>query len=171
MVTPSRSSDYVDSQCNQPDEYRHEEQKDEQTKEESEVTDQKAKQDVEESDSAEDVESDDDVMETPQTDASIIKYSLKTTPYLQSVKKTIEKEVSTSTLRRKSNIKDLKFLTPVRRSSRIHQNSSHLPSMLTDHDPCVSSLAELVKLDDDPNAYIYRKNPALLRELPDQNAF
>lgn len=83
-----------------------------------------------------------------------------------SVKKTIEDEVSGS--RRKSNIKDLKFLTPVRRSSRIQRKSSRLPSMLVDHDPCVSSLAELVKMDDDPNAYIYRKNPALLDDLPDQ---
>ncbi|KAM9386142.1 uncharacterized protein KZ484_007697 isoform 1-T2 [Pholidichthys leucotaenia] len=104
------------------------------------------------------------VMEaTPQRkDASMIKYSVTTTPYLQSVKKTIEGEVATSASGRKSNIKDLKFLTPVRRSCRIQRNSSHLPKMLVDPDPCVSSLDELVKLDDDPNAYIYRKNPALL---------
>ncbi len=92
--------------------------------------------------------------------------------YLQtslfSVKKTIEDDASTSTSRRKSNIKDLKFLTPVRRSCRIQHKSSRLPSMLVDHDPCVSSLAELVMMDDDPNAYIYRKNPALLEDLPDQ---
>ncbi|KAG7240918.1 hypothetical protein INR49_026216 [Caranx melampygus] len=96
-------------------------------------------------------------METtpPMEGASEIKYSVKTTPYLQSVKKLIEDEVSTS--RRKSNIKDLKFLTPVRRSSRIQRKSSQLPTMLVDHDPCVSSLAELVKLNDDANAYIYRK--------------
>lgn len=73
-----------------------------------------------------------------------------------------------STSRRKSNIKDLKFLTPVRRSCRIQRKASFLPTMLVDHDPCVSSLAELVKLDDDSNAYIYRKNPALLEDLPDQ---
>lgn len=85
-----------------------------------------------------------------------------------SVKKTIEGEASTSTSRRKGSIKDLKFLTPVRRSCRIQHRSSQMPTMLADHDPCVSSLAELVKLDDDPNAYIYRKNPALLEDLPDQ---
>ncbi|XP_033502456.2 cytoskeleton-associated protein 2 [Epinephelus lanceolatus] len=129
--------------------------------------------DVETDDDDDDeVESDDDegVMKTtPQMEnASVIKYSVKTTPYLQSVKKTIEDEVSTSTSRKKSNIKDLKFLTPVRRSSRIHRKSSRLPAMLVDHDPCVSSLAELVKLDDDANAYIYRKNEALLEDLPDQ---
>ncbi|KAM7398542.1 hypothetical protein PAMA_006446 [Pampus argenteus] len=123
-----------------------------------------------ETDDDEEVESDEDVMETmPQMkDASVVKYSVKTTPYLQSVKKTIEGEVCTTGSRRKSNIKDLKFLTPVRRSCRIERKSSRLPSMLVDHDPCVSSLAELVKMDDDPNAYIYRKNPALLEDLPDQ---
>ncbi|KAK2828848.1 hypothetical protein Q5P01_019882 [Channa striata] len=106
---------------------------------------------------------------TPQMEnASVIKYSVKTTPYLQSVRKTMEGEVSSSRSRRKSNIKDLKFLTPVRRSCRIQRKSSHMPTMLVDHDPCVSSLAELVKLDDNPNAYIYRKNHALLGDLPDQ---
>lgn len=104
----------------------------------------------------------------PTEGASVVKYSVKTTPFLQSVKKTIEDEVCSSTSKRKSNIKDLKFLTPVRRSSRIHRQSSRLPTMLVDHDPCVSSLAELVQLDDDANAYIYRKNPALLEDLPDQ---
>lgn len=108
-----------------------------------------------------------DVMEsTPQQSASVVKYNVKTTPYLQSVRKTIEGEASTSVSKRKSNIKDLKFLTPVRRSCRIERKSSHLPTMLLDHDPCVTSLAELVKLDDDPNAYIYRKNPALAEDLP-----
>ncbi|XP_061558526.1 cytoskeleton-associated protein 2 [Phycodurus eques] len=100
--------------------------------------------------------------------AFVIKYSVKTTPYLQSVKKTIESEVQTSAARRKSNIKDLKFLTPVRRSRRIERHSSCLPPTLLDHDPCVSSLAELVKLDDDLNAYVYRKNSALVEDLPDQ---
>ncbi|KAM6907567.1 cytoskeleton-associated protein 2 [Xenentodon cancila] len=116
-------------------------------------------------------ESDESVLEpsSPMTDASVIKYSVKTTPYLQSVKKTIEEEINTSTSRRASNIKDLKFLTPVRRSTRILRKSSRLPTMLVDHDPCVSSLAELVKLDEDSNAYIYRKNPALLDDLPDQD--
>ncbi|XP_069003172.1 cytoskeleton-associated protein 2 [Embiotoca jacksoni] len=115
----------------------------------------------------EEVESGDDD-EGMMEDASVIKYSVKTTPYLQSVRRTIEDEACTSTSRRKSNIKDLKFLTPVRRSCRIQRASSHLPKMLVDHDPCVSSLAELVKLDDDANAYIYRKNTALLQDLPDQ---
>lgn len=58
----------------------------------------------------------------------------------------------------------------MRRSSRIQRKSSRLPTMLVDHDPCVSSLAELVKLNDDANAYIYRRNPALLHDLPDQTS-
>ncbi|XP_076875567.1 cytoskeleton-associated protein 2 isoform X2 [Brachyhypopomus gauderio] len=106
---------------------------------------------------------------TEVTGASVVKYSVKTTPFLQSVKKRIEDQsVPGSGPRRKSAIKDLKFLTPVRRSSRIQRKSSRLPGMLSEHDPCVSSLAELVQLDDaDANAYIYRRNPALLDHLPD----
>ncbi|KAL6099164.1 ckap2 [Pungitius sinensis] len=123
-----------------------------------------------EAEESEERESDDEcvMVTTPKTaDASVIKYSVKTTPYLQSIKRTIEEEASTSRSRRKSNIKDLKFLTPVRRSCRIERNASRLPPMLVDPDPCVSSLAELLKLDDHPNAYIYRKNHALLEEQPD----
>ncbi|XP_077402975.1 uncharacterized protein LOC144036316 [Vanacampus margaritifer] len=103
--------------------------------------------------------------DVPQMEnAYVVKYSVKTTPYLQSVKKTIEGEVQTSALGRKSNINDLKFLTPVRRSRRIERKSLHLPSAVLDHDPCVSSLAELAKLDD-LNAYVYRKNSALMEEV------
>uniref|UniRef100_A0A7N6A8H0 Cytoskeleton-associated protein 2 C-terminal domain-containing protein n=1 Tax=Anabas testudineus TaxID=64144 RepID=A0A7N6A8H0_ANATE len=166
LATPSR--------CN--DEYKKEEEQNEMLDDCGKHKFEPVKNEEEESDKCK-VETDDEEEEegshndvsTPQVEsASVVKYSVKTTPYLQSVKRTIEGEASTSTSRRKSNIKDLKFLTPVRRSCRIQQKSSHLPTMLVDHDPCVSSLAELVKLDDDPNAYIYRKNPALLKDLPDQ---
>ncbi|XP_032389404.1 cytoskeleton-associated protein 2 [Etheostoma spectabile] len=161
------------------DECTKEEQKKDMHEEGEQPKVEQVKDEVEESngkivETDEEVESDDDdgVMETtPQMEhASVIKYSVKTTPYLQSVKKAIEEEASTSTSRRKSNIKDLKFLTPVRRSCRIQRTSSRLPAMLADHDPCVSSLAELGQLDDDTaaNAYIYRKNHALLEDVPDQ---
>ncbi|XP_029925079.1 cytoskeleton-associated protein 2 [Myripristis murdjan] len=124
--------------------------------------------DEEEEEEEEEEEGKDVTKTTPKMEgASVVKYSVKTTPYLQSVKKTIDGEVIASGSRRKSSIKDLKFLTPVRRSSRIQRKSSRLPGMLTDHDTCVSSLAELVKLDDEANAYIYRRNPALLEDLPD----
>lgn len=114
--------------------------------------------------------SEDDDSEEEMEGASIVKYNVKTTPYLQSVRKRIECESAPgSGSRHKSTIKDLKFLTPVRRSTRIQRKSSRLPGMLNDHDTCVSSLAELVQLDDaDASAYIYRKNPALLEDLPDQ---
>ncbi|XP_077448790.1 uncharacterized protein LOC144068271 [Stigmatopora argus] len=108
---------------------------------------------------------DEDVENVPQLDnVYVIKYNIKTTPYLQSVKKTIEGEVQKSGSRKKSNIKDLKFLTPVRRSCRIERKSMHLPSGLQDPDPCLSSLAELGKLDEDCNAYVYRKNTAILQD-------
>ncbi|TRY89239.1 hypothetical protein DNTS_025403 [Danionella cerebrum] len=114
----------------------------------------------------------DDTDTSPEMEsASIVKYNVKTTPYLQSVKKRIECEMAPeSGSRRKSMIKDLKFLTPVRRSTRIQRTSSRLPGMLNDHDTCISSLAELVKLEGaDASAYIYRKNSALLEDLPDQS--
>lgn len=163
MEPPSRCRDDECNGVETEDGKLNDERKKEEVKSEAEDGDENQVQTDDE-----EVESDDDVMETtPQMeDASVVKYSVRTTPYLQSVKRTIEGEVSTS--RKKSNIKDLKFLTPVRRSTRIQRKSSHLPTMLVEHDTCVSSLAELVKLDDDPNAYIYRKNPALLEDLPDQ---
>ncbi|XP_051257254.1 cytoskeleton-associated protein 2 [Dicentrarchus labrax] len=188
MATPSRCSDdltQVTDECNDV-EVEDSEPKDEGKKEELKnempevVSEQPKVEKVNDGGESDDqkVETDDDyegasddcVMETtPQMeDASVVKYSVKTTPYLQSVKRTIEEDVGRSASRRKSNIKDLKFLTPVRRSCRIQRKSSRLPTMLLDQDPCVSSLAELVKLDDDSNAYIYRKNPALLKDLPDQ---
>ncbi|KAI3373414.1 hypothetical protein L3Q82_022017, partial [Scortum barcoo] len=190
MATPSRCNDelsQVTDVCNnvevEDNKPKDESEKEELKNEMSELVSkqlkvEQVKDGVKESDNqvvetdVEEVESDDEeggMDTTPQMeDASVVKYSVKTTPYLQSVKKTIEDDVSTSTSRRKSNIKDLKFLTPVRRSCRIQRKSSRLPTMLVDHDPCVSSLAELVKMDDDPNAYIYRKNPALLEALPDE---
>uniref|UniRef100_A0A673MSI4 Cytoskeleton-associated protein 2-like n=1 Tax=Sinocyclocheilus rhinocerous TaxID=307959 RepID=A0A673MSI4_9TELE len=120
---------------------------------------------------SEDDDSDEMKSTTPEmAGASIVKYNVKTTPYLQSVKKIIDCEMAPgSGSRRKSTIKDLKLLTPVRRSTRIQRKSSRLPGMLNDHDTCVSSLAELVQMEDaDANAFIYRKNPALLEDLPDQ---
>ncbi|XP_062870615.1 cytoskeleton-associated protein 2 [Trichomycterus rosablanca] len=121
---------------------------------------------------SEDEEDDDDEMDSTPADAAegcVVKYSVKTTPFLQSVKKKLDGEMVPGTpgSRRKGGIKELKYLTPVRRSSRIHRYSSRLPDMLNEHDPCVSSLAELELLDAaDTNAYIYRKNPALLQHHP-----
>ncbi|XP_037323214.2 cytoskeleton-associated protein 2 [Pungitius pungitius] len=172
LVTPSRCDELskmtnVGSNVQLEDSKPHSECKVEGVQQKMSENVAQVKDEVEES---EEGELDDEcvMVTTPKTaDASVIKYSVKTTPYLQSVKRTIEEEASTSRCRRKSNIKDLKFLTPVRRSCRIERNASRLPPMLVDPDPCVSSLAELLKLDDHPNAYIYRKNHALLEEQPD----
>lgn len=177
LQTPSKYNNdplQVNDECSDGDNELERERKQEDIKNDKSVKSEGNTSNEEVQDETEDVEGCEDdedcyVKEnTLMEGASVVKYSVKTTPFLQSVKKTIEDEVCTSTSKHKSNIKDLKFLTPVRRSSRIHRQSSRLPTMLVDHDPCVSSLAELLKLDDDANAYIYRKNPALLADLPDQ---
>ncbi|XP_037544077.1 cytoskeleton-associated protein 2 [Nematolebias whitei] len=173
LVTPSRCSDgeyqwlLEVQECGGDD---AEDKPEECVKEKNErIKAEEVKTDEEKQEVEEEVDGGDDVKTPELKEASVIKYSVKTTPYLQSVRKTIEDEVNVSASKKKSNIKDLRFLTPVRRSCRIQRQSSCLPPMLVDHDPCVSSLAELVQLDDDANAYIYRKNPALLQELPDQD--
>lgn len=58
-------------------------------------------------------------------------------------------------------IKDLKFLTPVRRSSRIQNKVCKLPDMLKDHNPCVSSLEQLEEFGAEGIGFIYRHNSAL----------
>ncbi|XP_697274.2 cytoskeleton-associated protein 2 isoform X1 [Danio rerio] len=193
METPSSCEDAMNAdECDAPADKRMEMQVEEHTTDrvfeileeeelgdEEDITDDIKKADIKNEDDLEPQEKklfdseDDDGEEmrctTPETEgASIVKYNVKTTPYLQSVKKRIEcEEAPGSGSRRKSTIKDLKFLTPVRRSTRIQRKSSRLPGMLNDHDTCVSSLAELVQMEDaDANAYIYRKNPALLEDLP-----
>lgn len=171
LETPSQCNNdlQVNEEMNEDDGELKGDCKQEEMKSEGSISDDSLSDDQEVQDETEESDEDCYVKENtpPVKGASVVKYSVKTTPFLQSVKKTIEDEVCTSTSKRKSNIKDIKFLTPVRRSSRIHRQSSRLPLMLVDHDPCVSSLAELVKLDDDANAYIYRKNPAILEDLPD----
>ncbi|XP_067889519.1 cytoskeleton-associated protein 2-like isoform X2 [Heterodontus francisci] len=86
---------------------------------------------------------------------SSVKYSVKTTPNFQCAKNAVQMEKSNSA------IKDVKFLTPVRRSRRIEQVSSQLPLMLQDHDPCVSSLEDLKNLGEGSTAYTFRVNSAL----------
>lgn len=57
------------------------------------------------------------------------------------------------------NGREIRFVTPVRRSSRIHSASVHHPEPLRDHDLCVSSYKEL--LQEEPPLYIYTGNEAL----------
>ncbi|XP_053141040.1 cytoskeleton-associated protein 2 [Hemicordylus capensis] len=95
---------------------------------------------------------------TPENDKEgsyLIKYNVSTTPYLESMKKKLQCEASDSA------VKDLKFLTPVRRSRRLQGKVCKLPNMLKDHNPCVSSLEQLGELGDENNAFIYRQNNAL----------
>lgn len=62
-----------------------------------------------------------------------------------------------------STFKELKFLTPVRRSRRLQDKTSKLPDMLKDHYPSVSSLEQLTELGNETNAFICRPNAALCR--------
>ncbi|XP_061478367.1 cytoskeleton-associated protein 2 [Rhineura floridana] len=95
---------------------------------------------------------------TPETDkvgSYVIKYNLSTTPYLESTKKKLHCEANDSA------VKDLKFLTPVRRSCRIQEKVCKLPDMLKDHNPCVSSFEQLGELGAEGIGFIYRENSAL----------
>ncbi|XP_032068588.1 cytoskeleton-associated protein 2 [Thamnophis elegans] len=94
-------------------------------------------------------------IKTPENEKSsyLIKYNLSTTSHLESTKKRLQCGDST--------IKNLKFLTPVRRSCRIQEKGNRLPSMLKEHSPCVSSLEQLGELGDEGTGFIYRPNNAL----------
>ncbi|XP_072466557.1 cytoskeleton-associated protein 2 isoform X2 [Notamacropus eugenii] len=97
-------------------------------------------------------------LETPEKETRgsfVIKYNVSTTPYLQSVKKKMNFDENSS------SCKDLKFLTPVRRSRRLQDKCYKLPDMLKDHYPCVSSLEQLAELGSETSAYICRPNAAL----------
>ncbi|KAF6351620.1 hypothetical protein mRhiFer1_010136 [Rhinolophus ferrumequinum] len=99
-------------------------------------------------------------VKTPSTEtreSCLIKYNVSTTPYLQSVKKKMQVDEINSTF------KELKFLTPVKRSGRLQDKISKLPDMLKDHYPCVSSLEQLTELRDESDAFICRPNAALCR--------
>uniref|UniRef100_A0A8C6QIF8 Cytoskeleton associated protein 2 n=1 Tax=Nannospalax galili TaxID=1026970 RepID=A0A8C6QIF8_NANGA len=82
----------------------------------------------------------------------IIKYNVSSTPCLQSMKKMRHDKIN-------STFKELKFLTPVRRSQRIQDKMCQLPDMLKDHYPSVSSLEQLSELGGD--AFVCRPNTAL----------
>ncbi|XP_061290684.1 cytoskeleton-associated protein 2 isoform X4 [Bos javanicus] len=97
-------------------------------------------------------------VKTPSTNTRagcLIKYNVSTTPYLQSVKKKMQFDETNSAY------KELKFLTPVRRSRRLQEKTSKLPDMLKDHYPCVSSLEQLTELGCETDAFVCRPNTAL----------
>ncbi|XP_018411950.1 PREDICTED: cytoskeleton-associated protein 2 [Nanorana parkeri] len=89
--------------------------------------------------------------------SSVIRFNITTTPHLQMMRKLQLREGE-------SSFQGYKFLTPVRRSSRLERKSHIFPDMLKDHDPCIAGIAQLEYLEDPqscPNAYIFRKNEAL----------
>uniref|UniRef100_A0A8D1DZW9 Cytoskeleton-associated protein 2 C-terminal domain-containing protein n=1 Tax=Sus scrofa TaxID=9823 RepID=A0A8D1DZW9_PIG len=97
-------------------------------------------------------------VKTPNTESGagcLIKYNVSTTPYLQSLKKKMQFDETNSAF------KELKFLTPVRRSRRLQEKTSKLPDMLKDHYPCVSSLEQLTELGSETDAFVCRPNSAL----------
>ncbi|EHH62504.1 Tumor- and microtubule-associated protein, partial [Macaca fascicularis] len=99
-------------------------------------------------------------VKTPNTEtrtSCLIKYNVSSTPYLQSVKKKVQFDETNSAF------KELKFLTPVRRSRRLQEKTSRLPDMLKDHYPCVSSLEQLTELGRETDAFVCRPNAALCR--------
>uniref|UniRef100_A0A2K5QDP0 Cytoskeleton-associated protein 2 C-terminal domain-containing protein n=1 Tax=Cebus imitator TaxID=2715852 RepID=A0A2K5QDP0_CEBIM len=99
-------------------------------------------------------------IKTPNTEmrtSSLIKYNVSTTPYLQSMKKKVQFDETNS------SFKELKFITPVRRSQRLQEKTSKLPDMLKDHYPCVSSLEQLTELGRQTEAFVCRPNAALCR--------
>ncbi|XP_060682160.1 cytoskeleton-associated protein 2-like [Hemiscyllium ocellatum] len=90
-----------------------------------------------------------------QNRGSSVKYSVSVTPRNKCDKDVVQME------NRNSAIKELNFLTPVRRSRRIEQASSQMPLMLQDHNPCVSSLEDLNNLRGVSIAYSFKRNNAL----------
>ncbi|KAG8585048.1 hypothetical protein GDO81_004875 [Engystomops pustulosus] len=91
------------------------------------------------------------------TTSSVIRFNIRATPQLEKMKQQHINEGE-------SSIQSYKFLTPVRRSSRLERKSHRLPDMLKDHDPCVAGIDQLQELEDSDtcaNAYILRKNRAL----------
>ncbi|XP_067396364.1 cytoskeleton-associated protein 2-like [Emydura macquarii macquarii] len=59
-----------------------------------------------------------------------------------------------------SDTHNLKFVTPVRRSLRIERAVSHYPEVLKEHDTVVSSLDEIMAMED-RSQFVFRRNEAL----------
>ncbi|XP_045683907.1 cytoskeleton-associated protein 2-like [Phyllostomus hastatus] len=57
-------------------------------------------------------------------------------------------------------VQDMKLITPVRRSVRIERAVTRYPEMLQDHDLVVSSLNELLEVEE-TECFVFRKNEAL----------
>ncbi|KAK3538897.1 hypothetical protein QTP86_020177 [Hemibagrus guttatus] len=98
-------------------------------------------------------------------DSSVIKYKITATP---GGKRSQQRQKPGNV-----NGHEIRFVTPVRRSLRIEKTSSRYPAVLQEHDPCVSSVHELLAEDEGQNEvthtaetptsplYVYRENEAL----------
>ncbi|KAK2845431.1 hypothetical protein Q7C36_010285 [Tachysurus vachellii] len=98
-------------------------------------------------------------------DSSVIKYKITATP---GGKRSQQRQKPGYV-----NGHEIRFITPVRRSVRIEKTSSCYPAVLQEHDPCVSSVRELLSegegeseitsTAETPNSplYVYRENDAL----------
>ncbi|XP_038641434.1 cytoskeleton-associated protein 2-like [Scyliorhinus canicula] len=95
-------------------------------------------------------------MKTNGHDSSVIKYRVTATSQVLRGKGTVDRMRSVGK-------QDVKFLTPVRRSVRIEHVSASHPEILREHDCCVTSLNELLAVEE-AATYVYRENRALLNE-------
>ncbi|XP_067857378.1 cytoskeleton-associated protein 2-like [Heptranchias perlo] len=88
--------------------------------------------------------------------SSVVKYRVTKTPQVHKGKETLGRTRSVGQ-------QGLKFLTPVRRSVRIEHVSASYPEMLREHDCCVTSLNELLAVEE-AGTFVYSENQALLGE-------
>ncbi|XP_078421914.1 uncharacterized protein LOC144694967 isoform X2 [Cetorhinus maximus] len=88
--------------------------------------------------------------------SSVVKYRVTAMPQALRGKETADRIWSIGK-------QDVKFLTPVRRSVRIEHVSASYPEMLKEHDCCVTSLNELLAVEE-AETFVYRENRALLGE-------
>ncbi|XP_071786571.1 uncharacterized protein [Asterias amurensis] len=92
--------------------------------------------------------------------SSVLKYCLtESTPLFDRIRKAIGEHLPATTPR-------LKLVTPVRRSIRLDQRRSVIPSSLLDHDVCLASLDELQ--ESGHQEFILRPNRALEAEFLDE---
>ncbi|KAI4890281.1 hypothetical protein NFI96_014213 [Prochilodus magdalenae] len=102
-------------------------------------------------------------------DSSVIKYKITATP---GGKRSQQREKS-----QRVNGHEIRFFTPVRRSLRIEKTGQRYPAALQEHDPCVTSLQDLLTdgegevdathVAEPPTSplYVYRENEALKEQV------
>ncbi|XP_026878949.2 cytoskeleton-associated protein 2-like isoform X2 [Electrophorus electricus] len=102
-------------------------------------------------------------------ESSVIKYKITATPS----GKIGQKKVKPGQI----GGHEIRFFTPVRRSLRIERTAPHFPAALQEHDPCVTSLRELLTQGEsegdsthlteagDSPLYVYRENEALKEQV------